>query len=88
MDALDAMTYNPELCSGQESLSHMIVALHIVYSQCATEVVLFGQLVLHRPGILRSLSNPSHQALDLSCSTSLLTEADWVCLLSQSLVYK
>ena len=58
MDALDAMTHHPDLCSvdGHESLSRRIVALHLVYNQCSTEVLQFSQLVLQRPGILKSLS--------------------------------
>ena len=72
MNALTVMNHNPDLCSmdGHESLPHKIVALHIVYSQCSTEVLQFGQLVQHRPGILRSL-----------LSTNLFTDDDRVGLL-------
>ena len=54
---------------GHECLSHKIVALHLVYSQCSTEVLQFGQLVQHRPGIIRSLFR-----------TNLFTDDVWVSL--------
>ena len=59
MNALDTMTHQNDFCSvdGHELLSHKIVALHLVHDQCSSKVLQFGQLVLHRPGILRSLSN-------------------------------
>ena len=60
-DTLDAMTGAPGLCSmdGHESLIRKIIAVHLVYRQCRSEVLQFGQLVLHRPGILKSLSDMS-----------------------------
>ncbi len=59
MDALDAVTHREDFCSvgGIESLTCKIVALHLVHGQCSSDVLRFGQLVLYRPGILRSLSN-------------------------------
>ncbi len=59
MDALDALTRSTSFYSidGHVSLSRKILALHLVYSQCSSEVLQFGQLVSHRPSILRSLFN-------------------------------
>ncbi|XP_064403130.1 E3 ubiquitin-protein ligase RNF213-like isoform X2 [Halichondria panicea] len=59
MNALDNMTHHNDFCSvdGHESLSRKIVALHLVHGQCSSKVLQFGQIVLHRPSILRSLSN-------------------------------
>ena len=59
MNALDNMTHHNDFCSvdGHESLSRKIVALHLVHGQCSSKVLQFGQIVLHRPNILRSLSN-------------------------------
>ena len=69
MVELDAMTHHPDLCSmdGHESLSRRILALHLVYNQCSTEVLQFSQLVLQRPGILKSLSKMSS-----------ISDTDWV----------
>ena len=69
MDELDAMTHHPDLCSvdGHESLSRRIVTLHLVYNQCSTEVLQFSQLVLQRPGILKSLSKMNS-----------ISDTDWV----------
>ena len=69
MDELDSMTHHPDLCSvdGHESLSHRIVTLHLVYNQCSTEVLQFSQLVLQRPGILKSLSK-----------VNFISATDWV----------
>lgn len=53
MDALDALTH--DFVNGHMSLSRKIIALHLVYSKCSSNVLQFGQLVSHRPGILRSL---------------------------------
>ncbi len=57
MDSLNALTHCDVLCSvdGHESFTRKIVALHLVYSQYSSEILQFGQLVLHRPGILSSL---------------------------------
>ena len=59
MDALKTVTCNPEF-NLVKSLPHKIVALHLVYSRCHADVLQFGQLILHRPGILQSLSSHLH----------------------------
>ena len=64
------MTHHLVLVDGHKSLSHKIVALHLVYSQCSSKVLQFGQLVLHIPGILQSLSNTNQQTL---------SDSKWVC---------
>ena len=59
MNALDNVTHHNDFCfvDGHKSLSRKIVALHLVHGQCSSKVLQFGQIVLHRPSILRSLSN-------------------------------
>ena len=63
------MTKNPELNS-EESLVHKIVALHLVYKRCCSEVYEFRQLVQHRPGILhdKRLHPSNDQMVGLSCA--------------------
>lgn len=59
MNALNTLTHCTNFLSvdGHLSLSRKIVALHLVYGQCSSKLLQFGQLVSHRPAILRSLSN-------------------------------
>ncbi len=63
MNALNTLTHCTNFLSvdGHLSLSRKIVALHLVYGQCSSKLLQFGQLVSHRPAILRSLSNLAHR---------------------------
>ncbi len=93
MDALDTMTHRNDFCcvDGHESLSRKIVALHLVHGQCSSKVLQFGQLVLYRPGILRSLSRRDpfkwagevgqlHAGLHVLISTTSSVYMDWQCV--------
>lgn len=79
-DALDTMTQAAEFHSidGQESLVQKIIALHLVYKQCHSEVLQFGQLVLHRPGILKSLSDMPPSDRTGAVSVVLVQQIDCV----------
>ncbi len=60
MDALDSLTHRIDIYSldGRVSLCNKIAALHVVFNQCSSKVLQFGQLVSHRPGILESWNRP------------------------------
>ena len=65
MDALDNMTKD---LSSEESLLHKMVALHLVYKRCCSELYQFRQLVQHRPGILQDknlLTDDNHVSFKL-----------------------
>ena len=46
---------SPELASSSQSLLYRIAAVHVAYYHCQQEIMWFGQLTTHKPGILARL---------------------------------
>ena len=52
---------SPELASSTSpSLLHQMVAVHVAYYHCQQEIMWFGQLTTHKPGILAKLEDIEH----------------------------
>ena len=51
---------SPELASSSPSLLHQMVAVHVAYYHCQQEIMWFGQLTAHKPGILAKLEDIEH----------------------------
>eukprot|EP00731_Ephydatia_muelleri_P016208 Em0009g632a len=60
-DALSQLAYSAQFCSvdGHQTLIDKICSLHVVYNMHKREVLWFGQLTMHCPDILVSLSPPN-----------------------------
>ena len=53
---------SPELASTSKSLLSRVAAVHVAYYHCQQEIMWFGQLTTHKPGILAKLGDIKHGA--------------------------
>ena len=55
--ALDALVHGDDFCSvdGNMNLIHRIASLHVIHQLNKSQVLWFGQLVMHFPGIMLHL---------------------------------
>ena len=60
MDALHTIVTSPELASASQSLLSCVAAVHVAYYHCQQEIMWFGQLTTHKPGILAKLGDIEH----------------------------
>ena len=60
MDALHTVVTSPELASKSQSLLSRVAAVHVAYYHCQQEIMWFGQLTTHKPGILAKLRDIEH----------------------------
>ena len=60
MDALHMVVTSPELASTSQSLLSRVAAVHVAYYHCQQEIMWFGQLTSHKPGILVKLGDIEH----------------------------
>ena len=51
---------SPELASESQSLLSRVAAVHVAYYHCQQEIMWFGQLTTHKPGILAKLGDIEH----------------------------
>ena len=51
---------SPELASTSQSLLSRIAAVHVAFYHCQQEIMWFGQLTSHKPGILAKLGDIEH----------------------------
>ena len=51
---------SPELASTSKSLLCRVAAVHVAYYHCQQEIMWFGQLTTHKPGILAKLGDIKH----------------------------
>ena len=55
--AIQAIIAGPDLTTGSPSLLSRLVAVHVAYQDSKKEIMWFGQITSHIPGILTQLGN-------------------------------